>query len=804
MRVSYNWLKEMVEIDLPAEEVAERLTMAGLEVEKIERPGERLDNVLVGKVLSVEKHPNADRLSLCRVDSGQETLQIICGAPNVKAGAKIALGLIGAVLAEGTPLRKVRIRGVESHGMICSEVELGLGDDAAGIIILPDELEVGRSLASALGLDDSVFVIDITPNRPDCLSMRGVAREVAAIFDKELAPPPSAIVEGDEPASDYASVLTENLELCPRYCARVVAGVKVGPSPEWLKQKIEVCGVRSINNIVDVTNYVLLELGQPLHAFDLDRLEERRIVVRNAAKGETILTLDGQERRLNPEMLVIADGRRAVAIAGVMGGSNSEVDDNTTTVLIESAYFNPSSVRRTSKELALSTEASYRFERGVDPEIQAAAASRAAELIRECAGGEIKKGVIEVAGGLPCTPDVRVRNSRVNFVLGTSLSDAEIENVYSRLDVEIVEKSGDGLLLRPPSFRRDLAAEIDFIEEVVRIYGYDRVPRPVTRAKVGTARRNSWQDFEGVAKNVLTGLGFFEIISADLISERQSREIVDLFFDTPTEVLRVLKPVSAERNVLRPALFHGLLECMARNQTQKRENVRLFELGRVHFRDEGGDAIEKASLCLGMSGGLQETSWDSSEKEVDFYDMKGAVEVCLSRLGVATVTFRPVQNRLFQSGKAATILAKGQVIGTIGELSGDACRVFDLKPRVLACELDADELVKRMDFSAEFKKPPVFPGSARDISVVVDEAITYDDLLAALKKKRPRILEAIEVFDVYRGEQIGANKKSVALSLKYRSKHGTLTDEEVEAAHSAMKLALMEELACEIREGKKE
>jgi len=805
MRVSYRWLNEMVETGLSPEELADKLTMAGVEVEKIERPGEKLNNVVVGKVISVGRHPYADKLTLCRVDSGQGELEIVCGAPNVRAGAKVALGRVGAILSGGgLKLRKARIRGVDSEGMICSEIELGLGDDAEGIIILPDEYQVGQSLASALGLDDAILVIDVTPNRPDCLSILGVAREVAAILDTKVKPLSLETVEGDEPSSDYASVVTEDFDLCPRYCARVLTGVTVGPSPAWLKRRIELCGIRPINDIVDVTNYVLLEMGQPLHAFDLQKLRERRVVVRTALGGETIVTLDGQERRLAAHMLVIADAVRPIAIAGVMGGANTEVDEATTSVLLESAYFKPSSVRRTSKELGISTEASYRFERGADPEAQAAAATRAAELMRTLAGGEVKRGVIEASRAVPSRPEVRVRNSRVNLILGTSLPDGEIERVYRRLGMEVMKKERDAVVLQPPSFRRDLVEEIDFVEEVARIFGYDRLPTPVTRARVGTTQREPWQVFEELTKNVLTGYGFFEIICSDLVNERRCRQIVDLLFDVPVDALRVLNPVSAERNVLRPSLLSGLLECMARNQTQKRDSIRLFEVGRVRHMGDSGEAMERASLCLGMTGSSQEKAWDLSPPEVDFYSMKGSVEAYLSRLGIGRVSFRQVGKPLFHPGRSASIIANGEEMGCLGQLSRNAHEAFDLKPTVIACEMDAESLVRLMDFSVTFRKLPVFPGSSRDIAIILDEKMTYEEVLSVLWKKRPEILEGIELFDVYRGEQIGAGRKSMAFSLKYRSKRSTLTDEEVEAAHSAIKSALIAELACQIREGKGE
>lgn len=804
MRISFNWLKEMVDIASSPEELAERLTMAGIEVGKLDRPGEKLDKVIVGRVLSVERHPNADKLTVCRVDSGQGVLQIICGAPNVRANANIALGLVGAVLAGGNKLRKVRIRGVDSEGMICSEAELGLGEDAAGIIILPEGLKVGQSLASVLGLEDVVLDIDVMPNRPDCLSTLGIAREAAAILGKKIPSVSAEIVEATDPASRYASVETHEYSLCPRYCARVITGIHVGPSPDWLKQKIELCGARSINNVVDVTNYVMLEMGQPLHAFDLAKLEEHRIVVRTAAAGETVVTLDGQERRLDPGILVIADAHRPVAIAGVMGGANSEVEQTTTSVLLESAYFNPSSIRRTSRNLGLSTEASYRFERGADIEAQALAATRAAELIRQLTGGEVKKGVIEASSGIPPRLEVRVRNSRVNRVLGTSLQDSEIEGIYGRLGIQSRGREGDTLKLLPPSFRTDLRSEIDFIEEVARIYGYDRIPAPGTRVKVGTAAKDPWQVFEDVTKNVLTALGFFEIICADLISERQCQRIAELLFDTGVEVLRVLNPVSTEKDILRPTLLHGVLECLGRNQILNRDSIRLFELGRIRRRNGAGEPEERASLCAAITGMSEHPSWDLSPRNADFYDIKGVLETYLSCLGIRSVAFQPTKKPLYHPGKCAVVAAGKVEIGHVGELSIAGYRSFELKAPVIVCELDAESLVRMMDFSIRFKKLPVFPGASRDISVIVDEPVRYEEVLRVIEGNRPEILKSIEVFDVYRGEQIGSGRKSIAFSLRYRSEHGTLTDEEVEAAHSAIKKALTTGLACEIREGKKE
>lgn len=804
MKISFNWLSEMVDIGISPEELADRLTMSGLEVGKIDHPGQKLDKVIVGRVLSVERHPNADKLTVCRVDSGQEVLQVICGAPNVRASANIALGLVGAVLAGDTKLRKVRIRGVDSEGMICSEAELGLGEDAAGIIILPEELKVGQSLASALGLDDVILDIDVGPNRPDCLSTLGIAREAAAILGEKIPSVSAEIVEANDPASHYASVETHDYSLCPRYCARVITGVHVGPSPHWLKQKIELCGARSINNVVDVTNYVMLEMGQPLHAFDLAKLNEHRIVVRTAATGETIVTLDEQERRLSPDILVIADAHRPVAIAGVMGGANSEVEQTTTSILLESAYFNPSSIRRTSRTLGLSTEASYRFERGADIEAQALAATRAAELIRQLTGGEVKKGVIEASSGIPPRLEVRVRNSRVNKVLGTSLQDNEIEEIFTRLGIQSQGREGDTLKLLPPSFRTDLSSEIDFIEEVARIYGYERIPTPATRVKVGAAARGPWQVFEDLTKNVLTALGFFEIISSDLISEQQCQKIAELLFDSGVEVLRVLNPVSAEKDILRPTLLPGVLDCLGRNQSLNRDTIRLFELGRIRRKNGAGEPEERASLCAAVTGTSQHPSWDVSSRNADFYDMKGVLETYLLRLGIRSVAFQPTKKSLYHPGKCAVVAAGKVQIGHVGELSIPAYRSFDLRPPVIVCELDAESLLGMMDFSIRFKKLPIFPGASRDISVIVEEPVTYEEVRRVIERNRPEILKSIEIFDVYRGEQIGAGRKSIAFSLRYRSEHGTLTDEEVEAAHSAIKKALTTGLACEIREGKKD
>ncbi len=805
MKVSYNWLKEFVEVDVSAEELAEKLTMAGLEVERVEYFGRHLEGIVVGKIMSIERHPNADKLVVCDVDVGKERLQIVCGAKNMKVGDKVPVAFPGQRLRsmktnEYIELKRAKIRGVESQGMMCSEVELDLGDDAAGLMILPEDLKMGEDFAKAMNLHDAVFNIDVTPNRPDCLSIIGVAREAAAILGKNLAVEEPRLDEKGKDIGEWTSVTIEDYDLCPRYAARVIADVEIKSSPLWLQQKLEKAGIRAINNVVDVTNYVMMEMGQPLHCFDYDKLRENRIVVRRARKGEKILTLDAVERELTDDMLVIADAERAVAIAGVMGGGGTEIDNNTKTILLESAYFNPSSVRRTSKRLGLVTESSYRFERGADPDAQVKAADRAAQLIGELSGGKIQKGVIDVRekGFVPSKVSVRVQ--RVNDILGTKLSQSEIESILSRLNFAVV-KSAEGVIeVEAPSYRVDLQREIDYIEEVARIYGYENIPTPISMCKIINKEPNVVQKFEEFSKNILTSFGFYEIIGCNLISKKSIEKIRSLFFEEKVRPLEVLNPKSAELNVLRPTLVVGMLEAVGRNEHQNRENIRIFEIGHIHLGGDGEFPLERRQLSLALTGKRGYESWNTKYGDANFFDLKGIIEEYFERLDIHNYNFSELNNSFFRRGSSCTIWIGDEIVGAMGEVGSELCEYFDIKTRVFLAEINCESLYSYVNLPKLFRKLPVFPGTSRDIAIVVEEELSYEEVFKVFDKVNVEILEGVRLFDIYRGKQVGKGKKSLAFSLQFRSESRTLKDEEVEKAFSTIRKKLIDELGCEVRE----
>jgi len=806
MKVPYSWLREFVDVDLPAEALADRLTMAGLEVEELVRVGDELRDMKVGQIKTSKKHPNADKLTLCEVFDGERTLQVVCGATNHKAGDKVALAypgqrFVSLKTGEATVLEKATIRGVESEGMMCSEVEVGLGEEAAGIMILPETAKVGAHFVEAMGIADVVFDIAVMPNRPDVASVIGVAREVAALFDLPLREPDCSVKEtGKKPTEQWAKVEILAPELCSCYVARIIDGVEIGPSPLWVRQRLTKVGVRPISNVVDVTNLVMMELGQPLHAFDYARVKDGHIIVRRARAGEKMKTLDGQERTLDEMMLVIADPSGAIALAGVMGGENTEVGPVTKTILIESARFDPACIRRTSRRLGLPSESSYRFERGVDPELQARAAARAAQLMAELGGGRVMPGAVDVVAKRIEPQRVTVRTSRVNAVLGTELSQGEVETMLGRMRIPVVESRDDATVVENPSYRVDLEREIDYIEEVARLYGYENIPTPVTVTKIVPHEENVGERLEVISKNVLTGFGFFEIINCNLISDKTASAVGDLFFDPPVKPVRVLKAKSADLINLRPTLFAGMIETLGRNHRQRRLDVKFFEIGRIHLRDRDGKPVERAALSLGLSGKRDEANWDLRPVEVDFFDLKGAIEEYLETLGVDAVSFVSAANRLFAPGQCASVNAGETALGLCGQVSAEAAVAFELEAPVYVAELDLEALAPLARFARDYELLPVYPGTRRDIALVVSEATPFEAVRKVIESVTVPILRGVRLFDLYRGEQVGPGRKSLAFSLEYRSNTGTLTDEEVEKAHAAIKAALVRALGCEVRE----
>ena len=834
MKVTFNWLKQYVDFDWSPEVLSERLTMLGVEVESVKKLGGEFEGIVVAQVITRDKHPNADKLSLCRVQDGKGERQIVCGAQNFKAGDKVALILPGATLpakpgAEPLTIKVGKIRGVESQGMMCSPQELGLPDPVEGLLILREDARVGQPFAEYLGRSgsDVVYDLEITPNRPDLNSVLGIAREIAAITGNPLRLPDVASAAGQASsplqAAALVSVRIEDPELCPRYTARVVEGLKIAPSPDWLRSTLEKVGIRSINNVVDVTNYVMLESGQPLHAFDYHLLSPApgqsrpTVVVRRATEGEKFMTLDGQERQLSGQTLLIADETKPVALAGVMGGQNSEINLNTVDVLIESAYFKPQNIRATSKKLNLRTESSYRFERGGDIGICDWASRRAAQLILETGGGVLAEGVVD-AYPHPVEPrQISLRFHKVKELLGIELLPQQIEGYLGQLGLNVVGRKprpvgaepapAEPSTFRIPTFRVDLKREVDLVEEVARLYGVDRIPATAPRGAIGANPFDGVHDQYAEARRILTGMGLFEAQGQTLISDAAAKLVA------PETIAALANPLSSDMNVLRPSLLPGLLDSLRHNVSRKIYEVALFELGRVFFRGAGQGTQpgatraafptdEERRLAIALTGQRNALFWTGSDRDAKFdtYDLKGFLEEFLEQFGLRGITFsrRPESTPLFL--ESATVhLGKFQ-LGQFGQLLPAVARRYDLRDAVLLAELNLDVLLARRNSTKSFRPLPAFPPIRRDVAMVLAESATHEAVLQVVKQTKPANLENVELFDVFRGKNVPAGQKSMAYAFTYRSPERTLTDNEVNAAHEKLVEQLKQKLHAVIRE----
>jgi phenylalanyl-tRNA synthetase beta chain len=834
MKLTYNWLKQYVDFDWSPEVLSERLTMLGIEVEGVQKIGGEFEGIVVGQVITYDKHPNADKLSLCRVNDGKQERQIVCGAHNFQAGDKVALILPGASLpakpgVEPLTIKVGKIRGVESQGMMCSPEELGLPDKVDGILILRSDAKVGQPFAEYLGHSgtDVVYDLEITPNRPDLNSVIGIARETAAITGNPLRLPTSQVADTGRPVSDLMSVRIEDPDLCPRYTARVVERVKIAPSPEWLRGILEKVGVRSINNVVDVTNYVMLETGQPLHAFDYrllsaaPRQSHPTIIVRRAEEGQAFMTLDGQERKLSSQMLLIADETKPVALAGVMGGQNSEINLNTVDVLIESAYFNPQNVRATSKKLDLRTESSYRFERGADVSICEWASRRASQLILETAGGVLAAGVID-AYPQPAEPkQITLRHQKVTDLLGIDLSPEQIDGYLGQLELKVVGRKPrpvgseaspvEPSTFRIPTFRVDLKCEVDLIEEVARLYGVDRIPATPPRGAIGSNEFDHLHDQYAEARGILSGLGLFEAQGQTLILDSAAKLMAG---DNP---VTLANPLSSDMNVLRPSLLPGLLESLRHNVSRKIYDIALFELGRVFNPAAGqggkqpapqraitpaGTTLEERRLGIALTGQREPVFWTGGDRgaRFDVYDLKGVLEEFFEQFGLRGITWVRSNEPGGLFLELGTVhLGKFQ-LGRVGQLSPAIARQYDLRDAVLLAELNFDILLARRNSTKSFRPLAAFPSIRRDVALILPEATTHDAVLQVVKQAKPANLESVELFDVFRGKNVAAGQKSTAYAFVYRSAERTLTDAEVNAAHEKLVQQLKEKLQAIVRE----
>jgi phenylalanyl-tRNA synthetase beta chain len=785
MRVSLNWLKEYVACELAPSEIAQLLTMAGLEVEGMEEVGPELRGVVVGKIVSLVPHPQADRLSLCRVQAGEKTYSIVCGARNVREGDKAAVALVGAELPGRAPIQKTEIRGEPSEGMLCSEAELGLSASAEGIMILPPDAPSGALVADFLNVKDSILEVSLTPNRGDCLSMIGIAREVAAVTGARFHPPTPRLREGKARVQDVVRVSVRDPDLCPRYSARLISTVRIGPSPFWLRLRLERAGVRSINNVVDVTNYVLLEYGQPLHAFDYDLLEGGEIIVRRAAEGERFVTLDGVERVLHKDTLMICDASRPVAVGGIMGGLNSEIKEDTTRVLLESAYFSPAGIRRTSTALGLQTESSYRFERGIDPEGVLAASLRASALVADLAGGEVASGVIDHYPRPLPRPEIRLRLPKAGALLGMRLEQKEVKGILQRLHMEVKENAGQEWVVAPPTYRGDITREIDLIEEIGRLKGYDLIPVGTPRMWVLPFRKGGNEKLEERAKAVLVGLGFYEVITFSFISP-QSLAALRLPADDPRlHPLALVNPLTEAQSVMRTTLLPGLLETARYNLNYKNNDLKIFELRDV-YQPRAGQRLPNeqralAGLILGtVSGG----GWNTPRREADFYYTKGCVERMLAELRAPSPSFAPGgEIPYLNPAKGVIIRLDKEAIGTLGELHPEVAHAFELPPGVFVFELDLTVAASRFQREVIFTPLPRFPSVVRDIAVTVDEGMSAGEITEIIRGVHNTCIESVEVFDCYRGDSIPRGRKGLAFRISYRSADRTLTDEQVNEFH---------------------
>ncbi|MBP8645736.1 MAG: phenylalanine--tRNA ligase subunit beta [Syntrophobacteraceae bacterium] len=801
MIVSLNWLRNYVDIPLTVEELVHRLTMVGLEVEGVRDLGAPFHKVVTARIEAILPHPRADRLRLCELSSGRESFRVVCGAPNIKVGGIVPLALEGAKLPGGTEVRAVTIRGETSRGMLCSQKELALGEDASGIWILPSETPVGIPLSRALELEDTVLEIGVTPNRGDCLCMVGVAREIAAVCKSRLRYPPSVPTETGPPVDELGAVDIEDPEGCPRYAARILEGITVGPSPSWLRRSLESVGVRSINNIVDITNYILMELGQPLHAFDLDRLAQHRIVVRRARRGEKFITLDGVERTLFDDTLLICDAREPVAIAGIMGGLYSEITPQSTRVLIESAYFQPQGIRRSSRKLGLRTESSFRFERGIDPEGVIRAVDRAARLMQEVGGGRIATGRIDVYPSPQQRPVIELRADRVNRFLGTQLETSRMVETLQSIEMDVEQVDEKHLRVVPPSFRPDVTREADLAEEVARLVGYDEIPVTMPQITVGSAPLDPHMKLREEARTLLQGCGFFEVLTYSFIS---ADSLIKLRFqagDPRLNPVPILNPLSEDQGVMRTTLIPGLLQTARYNFDHRNEDLRIFELSKVFLKREGDLLADEPHRLAGLMAGKRVPHLLYGGPElVDFTDAKGVVEELLDLFRCEDIRYTSQDPAPFLDPyQSATILCGDRCVGSLGRLHGEVQDAFELRNPVFVFDLDFELLFSHRGPPTRFRPLPKFPSVARDMAVVVDEELPAKTIRDFILLQREPLMERVEIFDIYRHPRMGTDRKSLGFRVVYRAQDRSLTDDEVNEIHAEIVRKVLDEFNATLR-----
>jgi len=804
MKVPVSWLNEYVDVsDLSVKELSDKLTFSGVEVEAIEEVGVTLDeHFVVGEVLTCVAHENSDHLHVCKVSDGTQELQIVCGAPNCAAGIKVPLAKVGAVVPEGGfTIKQAKLRGVASFGMLCSARELKLSEDHSGLMILDPALKTGTPMRDVLPPPETVLDLEITWNRPDCLSIIGIAREFAALLKRPLKLPPVAFSESGEPVETFAKVRVEDPVNCPRYTARVMTGVKDGASPEWMKRRLELCGMRSISLTVDVTNYVMLECGQPLHAFDYRTLAERTVVVRRAKPGEKIKTLDGVERTLDADMLVIADAKVPSAVAGIMGGEGSEIAAGTEHVLLESALFEPASTKFTAAKLGLSTESSRRFERGVDPDLADWASRRAVSLLVEHGQAKVAHGVIDVDNRGFKNGEVTLRFKRAQDVIGVALSSDEMVGLLTSLGLDALSRDAAQATFKIPSFRLDLTLEADLIEEIARMHGLDAIPDKMPDSTAVSTLDDRAFYARSRCRQVLLGMGFSEAMHYSFLSAQE----LDAFDKRNAGARAVLpNPVSADYGVLRDSLLPQMAGSLGRNASRQVESAALFEMGRVFFVGADKQPGEEERVSLGLMGPFGRPTVDrrrAVSNEEALLWLKGAVETLVAALHAGSVDFARCEHPAMESGWAVEILLNGVRIGCMGLVSAALRHQWRMTSPMPLAELRLAPLLAGAGAVAAVKPVPQYPAVRRDIAFMADASVTHRDVVAAVCKAGPAELTAVELFDIFQSKEMGKGKRSLAYTLAFRSPDRTLTDQEVNAAFAKIVQALKDDLKVDVREG---
>jgi len=796
MLVPISWLKEYIDFEDTIEGLSDKLTFSGLEVEEINRIGGGIEGVVIGEVRKVWPHPDADRLRMCTVFNGEEEIQLVCGAPNVREGLKTALAQVNTVLPDGLKIKKSKIRGQESYGMLCAEDELGLSGGHEGILEFPEEAVTGACISSILGEADTVFQLEVTPNRPDCLSIIGIARELAALYNTPLKKPQIELKENSEKVADITSVDNQAPEDCGRYTARILKDIKVGPSPDWMQKRLNLSGIRPINNVVDITNYVMLEYGQPLHAFDHALLAEGRIIVRNANDGEKFTTLDKSEHELEAQHLVICDAEKPVALAGIMGGANSEIQQSTSTVLLESAWFKPGLIRSTSRILDSHSESSYRFSRCTDIGNVELASQRAAQLLCDHANATLVSGVIDKAPLDSSKDELSLSLPRACSLIGIDISKDYVKQLFESIELHILSETDDSLRVSIPTFRPDLSREADLIEEVARLYGLDKIPSPAPRAEIVVGAHDKPIRAQRELRNKLVGLGLQEIMNYSFTSPK----LLDLLDPSNLENRVVLShPISADQSVMRSSLLPQLVETLGKNKSKQNDEAAVFELSKI-FLQRGEKQVEKTKLAIGLMGNVGRSPLNkqkTAKADEMFSWLKGIVEAVLAP---NQLTLKAADVPGLEKGQTATINIGDKVIGVIGMLPAKTRNTWRITDQVAVAELDVPPLLAHYQERVLLKTPTNFPASSRDVAILVDQSLSHQDVLNALSTAKVNELESTSLFDVFSNEQLGAGKKSMAYRFTFRAKDRTLTEDEINEHFSSLQDILKSSLNAQIRD----